>query len=243
MNQFLISLIFYLVLALSVSAQTPATSTTSTLLQQNILRSREQLKKEFEEKRAEIKNTMEQRRTEFQKNIEAKRVELKTRIEAKRQELKTRLLKIEDERKREVVEKIDTQLDELNKRLLDHYSDVFGKIENILDNIDTRTTKAETNGRDVSAVRTAIAAAESAISASRTAIQAQAGKIYKITISTENALKADVGKTRQTLHNDLVKVRETVKAAREAVRKAAVTLAQIPRVDELEVETQATSTQ
>jgi len=40
-------------------------------------------------------------------------------------------------------------------------------------------------------------------------------------------LKADVGSARQALHADLVKVRELVQKAREAVHKVAIILAQI----------------
>jgi len=46
-----------------------------------------------------------------------------------------------------------------------------------------------------------------------------------------------VGKIRQALYNDLMAVQKTVKAVQEAVRKAATTLAQIPKVDELEIAT------
>ena len=56
----------------------------------------------------------------------------------------------------------------------------------------------------------------------------------------ETTLRSDVGKTRQALREDFVVVRDKVKAVRAAVRKAAVTLAQIPWVDEVEVPTGST---
>ncbi len=114
-------------------------------------------------------------------------------------------------------------------------SQVLYKLEKVLDNIGTRAGKAEANGRDVSAVKTAITDAQNAIATSRTAIQTQAGKTYTIVINTENTLRQDVGQARQALHTDLVKIRDTVKAAYDAVRKAATTLAQIQNVDNLEV--------
>ena len=125
---------------------------------------------------------------------------------------------------------------------MDHFSAVLEKLEKILDRISSRTDKAEANGRDVTAVRTAIAEATNAIASARTAIQNQAGKVYSSEVSAESALRADTEKIRQSLRDDLTAVQKAVKIAQEAVRKAAVSLAQIPKVDELEVET-ATTTQ
>ena len=93
-----------------------------------------------------------------------------------------------------------------------------------MERIGSRADKAEANGRDVSSVRTLITEATGAINAARQAIQEQSGKTYIIAVNTEEFLKTDVGRTRQALHTDLVKVRQVVFAARDAVRKAAVAL-------------------
>ncbi|KKR89118.1 MAG: hypothetical protein UU85_C0003G0035 [Candidatus Wolfebacteria bacterium GW2011_GWA2_42_10] len=250
-------------LILPTAAQTSGTSATPFRQQirdiqqdfrQNIEEVRQNLKgeisqlregalEEFKEKRLEAKNLIEQKREEFKNTIEEKRAQLQSQIQKNREDLKNRLIKIKDERKKQTVERINNQINELNERRLDHFSDVLEKLEKVLDRIGSRADKAEAHGLDISAVRTAITEANNVIAASRAAIAAQAGKTYTIIISTEAALRTDVGKTRQVLHDDLTKVQETVKAAREAVKKAAVTLAQIPRVDELEVATStATST-
>jgi Mg2+ and Co2+ transporter CorA len=198
-------------------------------------------KEEFEAKRQELKNLMEQKQTELRNQIQAKREELKSQIEAKRTELKNRLAKVKDENKKRIVERVYNQINELNKRMTDHFLNVLEKLEKALERISSRAAKAEANGRDISAVRTAINEATNAIAVSRTAVQNQAAKIYALTINTENTLKTDVGKIRQTLHSDLMAVQKIIKSVQEAVRKAATTLAQIPKVDELEAE--ATTTQ
>ena len=105
-----------------------------------------------------------------------------------------------------------------------------------MEKIGPRTDRAEDRGVDVAAVRAAIEAANTAIAASRSAIEVQAAKTYVIEITGEETLKMNVGKARQALHADLAAVRETVKAAHGAVKKTAVTLAQIPRIDEIEQE-------
>lgn len=184
------------------------------------------------EQREKLKKELEQKKEEFKKSIDATKAEIKEKVEAKRAELKERLAKIKDERKKEIVERIAKQLNELNERTLNHFSNVLEKLDAVLLRISSRADKVESRGLDVKTVRAAISEAKNAIAASRAAITAQSAKVYTVTISTEDTLKIDVGKARQMLHDDLAKVRETVKAAREAVRKALVILAQIPKVDE-----------
>lgn len=200
---------------------------------------REEIKDKRKEVREEVKETREKAREEikekretFKKDLEVKRDELKKRIETKREELKTRLEKIKDERKKNLVQKIDRSLDALNDRRVRHYTAVLDQIEKVLERIDKRIERAEERGLNVTAVKAAEEAAKVAIAKSREAIKVQASKTYTITIGTEETLRENVRRSRQALHNDLKNVEATVKAAREAVRKTATALAQIPRVDE-----------
>lgn len=180
--------------------------------------------------RQETRQAIEQARTEFKNVVEQKRAELQSKIKAKRDELKLKLQKIKDERKRQVVEKIDAQLDALNTKWMDHFGKVLEQIETALNRVAARADEAEKNGKDVAAVRAAITSARNAIASSRFAAQAQTGKTYTIAISQEGTLKRDVGAARQALHTDLESVRETVKAARDAAHQAAVALGQISKV-------------
>ncbi|MEK7635567.1 MAG: hypothetical protein AAB405_00570 [Patescibacteria group bacterium] len=255
MSKHFILIIFSLFLISSVSAQTVPTSTVKNRVldirqntkqgiiidtRQNIIQEIKQKKVEtveqIKQKRDEFKNAIEQKRMEFKNQIETKGVELKNVIEAKRQELKERLKIVKDERKKEAVERIDNRMDALNEGMINHFSEVLERLEKILSNIGSRADKAAVSGIDVSAVRAAITNAQSAISASRQAIATQAGKTYKIAITTETGLRQDVGKARQELHDNLVKVRDAIFASREAVKKAAITLAQIPKINEIEVD-------
>lgn len=207
--------------------------------QQGIKEETKQLRRsaieEFQKKREEAKNFVEQKREEFRKATEEKRAEAKKIIETKRQELKDKLVKIKDEKKKIAVEKINEEIVRVNESRMNHFAEVLNKIEKALANVGSRADKAEANGRDVSSVRSAINEAQAVISESRTAVANQLGKVYTITVSSESALKQDVGKTRQELQTDLKAVNNTIKKAHDAVRKAAVALAQIPKVNELEV--------
>jgi len=223
----------------TVGLAAPKTTSTPVKLGQNILDVVKQktgmTKEEFEAKRAEIKNLMEQKQAELRNEIQAKRENLQSQIEAKRTELRNRLAKIKDENKKQIVERIYNQVNELNKRMTDHFLNVLERLEKVLERISSRAAKAEANGHDVSAVKTAITEATNAINTAKTAVQNQAVKVYSVTVNTESTLKSDTEKIRQALHNDLKNVFALVRTAQEAVRKAATTLAQIPAVDELEM--------
>jgi len=182
--------------------------------------------------RDEVKTDIMEMRDEFRQNLEEKRAELRGEIEEKRAELKERLKSIRDEQKKQRVERIDQRLDALNERMVNHFNNVLDRLGNILDRIASRADKAEDRGLDVSTVRIVIQEALDAIDAAHTAVSEQSGKTCIINVTTEDHLKIDVGAARKCLHDSLVAVREIVKAARDAVREAAVALAQIPRVDD-----------
>lgn len=187
---------------------------------------RDALKNEVRVAAKNVREQMEQRQTEFKEMMSAQRAAVKRAIDAKRVDLRQRLQAIRDERKKKSVERIDAQMDALNARWTDHFSNVLDHLETIVVKIEERVAQAETRGRDVSAAKTAIADAKTAIAASRTTVVTQAGKTYGITVTTEDALRAEVGKARKALHNDLAAARDMVKGAREAVHAAAVALAQ-----------------
>lgn len=178
-----------------------------------------------------MREQMEQRQAEFKEMLGAQRSAVKSSIEAKRADLRQRLQTIRDEQKRKTVERIDAQMDALNERWTNHFSNVLDRLEGIVEKIEERMAQAETRGRDVSAVKAAISEAKSAIAASRTAVAAQAGKTYAITVTTEDGLRTEVGKARKALHDDLAAARDTVKSARDAVHGAATALAQAVKAE------------
>src|SRR3990167_5119704 len=239
----ILSVVLFLIAGLSLAEEgaiNPQNRTPIKNIRENAQEKRQEVRAYAQETREEIrirtreatevfKEELEQKREELKINVEQKREELKTRIETKREDLKKRLEKVKDERKKQAVERIDKQMDELNDRLLKHYLSVLDKLSDVLVRISERTDRAEERGVDVAAVRTAIDEANRAISAAKTAIETQSGKTYTIQVNTEEGLKNDVGRARQALHNDLAAVRLVIKAAHEAVRQAATTLAQLPR--------------
>jgi Cu/Ag efflux pump CusA len=238
--------IFLITLAiLGIGIVTLAQTTTPRLLER--IRERPRISaQEFQQNREEVKKQIEQIRIEYKNQIQEKREEMKTKIEALKEQLRERMKAKISEKKQKIVERIYERINALNERMTNHYIDVLDHLEKVLERIESRMAKVKINGKDVSAVEAAVEKAHQAINAAREAVKVQAEKVYQPPqITSEENLKLDVGKIRKQLHDDLKAVEKLVKDARDAVRQAAVALAQIPKVDELEVPTttEGTTTQ
>ena len=240
MKRVIISLITLTVLGVGAIA---FAQTTTPRLWERIREKNRISTQEFQQNREEIKKLIEQNRIELQNQIQNKREEMKTKIEALKEQLKARLKGKISEQKQEIVERIYERIGNLNERITNHYLDVLGNLEKVLERVESRAAKAKLNGKDVTQVEAAIEKAHQAINTAREAVKVQANKVYQPPeITTEKNLKLDVGKLRQQLHNDLKAVEKLVKDARDTVRQAAVKLVQIPNVDELEVPTTTATT-
>lgn len=150
-----------------------------------------------------------------------------TTRDAHRAELQTKLAKIRDANKVRLVEKIDGSVADLNKRTTDHYLNVLDQINSVLTRVIAKTDKVQTEGKDVAVVRAKITLAQTAIASAKTKVQAQAAKTYTINVTTDATLKRAVQTVRKALHDDLVLVRDAVRAAHEAVKQAIVALANL----------------
>jgi DNA repair exonuclease SbcCD ATPase subunit len=190
----------------------------------------------FRAHREEATDRLREKRDDFRSRFEEKKRETRETLDAKRAELKERLQNVRDEKKRGIMERLENNVHKLNERMLNHFSAVLEKLEGVLSRIGSRADKAEVGGHDVSAVLTAIVEAENAIAAARDAIHAQSGVVYEFDFNDETGLRSSAEQVRKAIHDDLTRVKELVRVAHDAVRRAAVALAQIPRVNDIEVE-------
>ena len=187
--------------------------------------------RELKDRRDAFLGNVQSLKDKFKQEIEAKREEMQKEIEAKKAELKQRLLGFKDKVKQQVVLRLGTNMTDLNTRMVDNFSGALDKLDQVLTSVSSRADKAEANGKDVSAVRTAITAAQGAIAAARALVSTQSGKVYSINVQSESTVKADASSTKQLLEADLKAVQAGVRAAREAVGKTLQALTQIPGVD------------
>src|SRR3989338_10239303 len=182
---------------------------------------RGKIEEEWKEKRKDI----EKLRDERNKKAQEIRSNAQKTISEKREALKIDLKKIKDERKSQIVENADKKLEKINDDRTSHLLDVLNNLEKALAKINVRIRAAQAKGVDVSSAKKASEDAAKAIATARTAVEAQAAKVYKMTITDENKLKADVGSTVKKLQDDLKQVRIVVQSAHDAVKKVAVDLA------------------
>lgn len=190
----------------------------------------------------EMKREIEERREEFKLQFEDRKNEVKQKIEVEKLRLNEKLKTIKDERKKQTVQKVNAEIQAINTRKLEHYSNVLNQIEEVLKKVGTRVDNAAARGIEVGAVRTNMVAVQTAITTARAAIVTQSTKVYTVTVTTEGKLKNDTGVTRKALQNDLSVVQNLVKAAHEALRKAAVSLAQVPRINDTNGSATSTAT-
>lgn len=170
----------------------------------------------------EKKNKIEEERN---KRIQEIRTNAQKNILKVREALKANLKKIKDQRKVQIVENTDQKLEKINNNRTDHLLNVLNNLEEVLAKINIRISAAQDKGVDVSSAKNSSSDASKAIADARVAVEAQAAKVYKMTITTENKLKVDVGNTVNKLQNDLKQVRAIVQNAHDSVRKTAVALA------------------
>ncbi len=189
----------------------------------------------FREKTAKVRQVMQERREQSREAFQEKQASARERVRQERERLRQKLQVIKDERKKQITERVHTNLNELNARLTNHYLNILDQLDGVLHNISTRIEKADAHGLDVTSARNTVSAAAQAIENARNAVEVQAGATYTFEVVNEARLRPNVGTARQELHADLVAVREKVFAARDALRETATVLAQIPQVDELEV--------
>jgi uncharacterized UPF0146 family protein len=202
----------------------------------------EGIKDELKEKRELNKTKLKQmvesvkiEREKFKVEFELNKEQAKQKITEIRATFKEDLKNIKNEKKIASSEKIVEIILGLNTKITASLSEKTDKIENVLVSIESRATKAGDNGIDITAVTAKITKAKEVISSTREAISTQSKKVYEIgTVTDEATLKTAMKNLRDTFTKDIKALREVVKGAHMTVKDAATTLAQIPKVDEVE---------
>lgn len=157
---------------------------------------------------------------EFVKRLEASREAAKKEFEDRKEEFKEKLAAIKDERKQKIVERVNTNCQNINVKRTGHMTERLDKLSTILTHVTSRAASASANGKDTSSVDAAVVTAQSSIADAQMAVAEQAGKTCEISITDEKNLKADVGATIKGLEADLKAVHEKVVAARKSVGDA-----------------------
>lgn len=161
---------------------------------------------EDQKQEAVSKNKREARidlRQQIKDRVQTKREETREIIATRREEFKAKLQTIKDQKKKVLVERIDTKLINVNTKHTDRFTQVLSNLQTVLDKMSEDLDKTQ---------------AQTAIDAAKEALENQAAKTYNITISTETALRSDVGIVTSQLRQDLVATHKLVVDAKQAVQ-------------------------
>jgi len=135
----------------------------------------------------------------------------KTTVQVAKDEFRTRLLLVKDQVKQKLVEKIDGKITQVNLDKTTKFILTLDRLQTFVD----RFGKAATG----TAALADVAAAQSAINTARTAVETQKLKTYTITITSDTALKINVGVVVSQFRKDLISVYKLVVDAKQAVQK------------------------
>jgi hypothetical protein len=142
------------------------------------------------------------RKMERVQNTIEKRQEIR---ETKRAEFQTRLATVKDEKKKQILEHINDQINQLNERATTAMTNHLERIQALLNKIKERVPTVDT------------AAAQAKIDTAKAAVETQADKVYTIEFTNETAIRAGASDAKTKFRQDLKAVRDLVQAARQAV--------------------------
>ena len=176
------------------------------------------------------KGKADQSRGAGQQVANEKKMEAMDKKNEKRMEFQEKLSGMTDERKKSLVQRIDAKLTELNNRRTTHMLNALTRLEAILTKIQEKGEIAKAGGATTTTLDAAIADAQDALIAAKETVMAQQAKDYAVELTTEAQARAAVGKSVSGLQTDLRTVRQSVLAAKQAVKTAAMELAKLRAV-------------
>lgn len=182
------------------------------------------LKETVQNKQQDLKNQKQELKTQ----VEERRDAAKKQSQEQREAFKSRLELIKDERKKKIIENLDSGMARVNTVRTDAMSKQLTRMEEILNKASSRLERITSNGTNATSAISAVSAAEAAISAAQAAVTTQAGRVYIIGITTESDLSQMAEKTRTQLQTELSSTQALVKTAAELVAKAIQEVAKLP---------------
>ena len=159
---------------------------------------------------ATTRKTIIQEKIDVKKEAVTQRIEnLKDKMATREAALKARLDKFKDKKKAETADRVNTNLNMINKNQTEQMQKLLDKMSSILARVETN------NGSSSS-----ISDAKSSIASASAAVKTQGTKDYTLTITSETTAKTDIQKIRTQLMTDLKTVKQMVITAKQSVANA-----------------------
>lgn len=170
---------------------------------------------------AAAKRPLVQQKINIRKEQIENRIEnLKEKLASKTAALRAKLEAFKDRKKAEIAERVNTNLNKINKKQTEQMLKHLDRMSVILDKLEARVNQGRPDIKNPGTTKTAIADARSSIASTSAAVSAQAQKDYTISVTSESRIKTDVKAQRDALHSDLLSVRKMVIASKQAVANA-----------------------
>ena len=166
-----------------------------------------------------------EKKEKLRERVTQKRMDALTTAQAKREQFKEKLQTIRDTQKVVVVQRLDNQFIKINNTSTDRWTTALEQMSGMVERASSQAANLEESGVNTAALDLAITRAQTAITTAQTAVSNQAGKSYVLTITTETALRANVGATVSQLRQDLRTTHNSVVAAKRAVMQVVKALA------------------
>lgn len=167
-----------------------------------------------------IKQKVEQKVENKETKITQKIDDIKTKIASRTATLKARLTQFKDQKKAEITDRINTNLNSININRTNEMTKNLSKMSVILDKLEARINQGTPDIKNPDAAKAALASARGVIASASAKVQAQSQKDYTVTVTSETKVKTDVQKVRQQLATDLLTARKSVIDAKQSVSNA-----------------------
>ena len=157
----------------------------------------------------------------FTEDVEAKRMEAKAMIVKKAAVFAKRVAVIKNADKKQLAIKAAEELNRINQNVTQHFEIVLTQLDDFVSRIETKMNALAGEGKNVTALKAAVAKADQAIAAARAKVKTQIAKVYDVTFTGETKLHEQFKAAREKLHDDLTALRDgSVRPARDATHDA-----------------------
>jgi TolA-binding protein len=146
------------------------------------------------------------------------------KVASRTAQLKLHLQNFRDQKKAQVVEKVNDRMSKINETRTENMLKKLTKMTEIVTKLESRVNSVV--DKDTTAAKSAITQAKSDIASASAAVNAQAEVDYPIEATEEAVIKDEVVGQRLNLHSDLRAAHQAVVNARKSVTNAIKTVAQ-----------------
>ncbi len=173
------------------------------------------------EGRMEMRQELKDRFQERKENLASRAVLMRETSRNAKLEFEEKLQNLKDEKKAQIVARVDANIDSLNKKHTERLGETLEKMNNILGRLEGKVASASALGKDTASASAAISIAKAKISAAQTAVSEQSAKDYTPAITDDATLGSVISQVITTFRKDIQAVHALVIEAKKAVRSAA----------------------